>query len=424
VLGFKSQLLTARGIVFGFIVLPGAGLAAVAGVWLLRRLVTMLHSGYDFVPYGEPHNSELYVLSFMLLTLGVIAALYIWFRTKTRDLNLAAGGLLWWVLLSVPVSLLMPGASYLLTWPLLFASAGLAAGFGMRDRQSIRSFVILAVCLVPGVLLFSQVIYLFYLALMMTAGAVLVVPAVLLLGLLLPLLAFMAKPHRWVLPSVALLGALGLAAAGIATAGFDRNNPRNQNIFYGLNADTGAAVWASDDPRPDEWTSQFISANAEPGSLPDFFPLATWSFIKGEAVALPLPAPIVEVLSDESKSEMRAIRLMIRSQRKAPVVTVYVEGGDDIAEAYIDGKSLTAEGASKPQTNEDHLVLHYNGLPEDGVELKLILKSSRPLKIRVNDRTFGLPEIPDANFKPRPDYMMPVALPYSDATFVTKTFSF
>ena len=423
-LGFKRKLLTARGIVFGFVALLGAGLAAVAGVWLLWRLVTALHSGYEFVPYGEPHNSELYVLSFLLLTLGVVAALYNWFRTKTSDLNLQAGGLLWWALLCLPVSLLMPGASYLLTWPLLFASVGIGAVFVVRNRQSVKIFVILALCLLPGVLLFSQVIYLVYLALMMTAGVVLVIPAVLLLGLLLPLLEFTAKPRRWAVPAVALLAALGLAAAGVATAGFDRNNPRNQNIFYGLNADTGAAVWASDDPRPDEWTSQFISANAEPGSLPDFFPAATWPFIKGEAVALPLPAPTVEVLGDESQSEMRTIRLLIRSQRKAPVVTVYVEGGDDIAGAYIDGKSLTADGADKPQTNEHYLVLHYHGLPEDGVELKLILKSSRPLKIRVNDRTFGLPEIPGANFKARPDYMMPISLPYSDATFVTKTFSF
>jgi hypothetical protein len=424
VLGFKTQFLTARGIVFGFVALLIAGLAAVGIVWLATRLVTALHSGYDYVPYGEPHNSELYVVSFLLLTLGMVAALYNWFRTKTSDLNLAAGGLLWWFLLSVPVSRLAPGASYLLTWPLLFASLGLAAVFAMRARQSVKTFAIVALCLLPGVLLFSQMIYLFYLAMMMTAGAVLVVPAVMLLGLLLPLLAFTAKPRRWVLPAAALLVALGLAAAGVATAGFDRNNPRNQNIFYGLNADTGAAVWASGDPRPDEWTSQFISANAEPGSLPDFFPVATWSFIKGEAVALPLPAPTVEVLGDELQAETRTIRLLIRSQRKAPVATIYVEGGDDIAGAYIDGKSLTADGDDKLQTNQDHLVLHYHGLPEDGVELKLVLKSSRLLKIRVNDRTFGLPEIPGANFKPRPDYMMPISLPYSDATFVTKTFSF
>lgn len=423
-LGFKSKLLTVRGIIFSFVALLIAGLAAVASVWLARRVVTALHSGYAFVPYGEPPNSELYVLSFLLLTLGVVAALYNWFRTKTGSFNLAVGALLWWALLSVPVSFMMPGASYLLTWPLLFASAGLAVVFTLRGRQSVKSFVILALCVLPGVLLFSQMIYMLYLALMMTAGAAIVVPVVLLLGLLLPLLEFTARPRRWVLPAVALLVALGLGAAGIATAGFDRNNPRNQNIFYGLNADTGAAVWASDDPRPDEWTSQFISANAEPGSLPEFFPLATWPFIKSETVALPLPAPTVELLGDELQAETRTMRLLIRSQRKAPVVTVYVENGDAITAAYIDGKSLTAEGADKPRTNEGHLVLHYNGLPEDGVELKLVLKPSHAVKMRVNDRSFGLPEIPSANFKPRPDYMMPVALPYSDATFVTKTFSF
>lgn len=423
-LGFKRKLLTVRGVVFGFVALLVAGLAAVASVWLATRLVMVLHKDYDFVPYGEPHNSEFYVLSFLLLTVGVVAALYNWFRVKTSGLNLAAGALLWWALLNVPLSLLMPGASYLLTWPLVFASAGLAVVSGLRERQSVKSFVVLALCLLPGVLLISQTIYFFYLGLTMTAGAAIVVPAVLLIGLLLPLLEFTSKPRPWMLPAMALLVALGLGAAGIATGGFDRSNPRNQNIFYGLNADTGAAVWASDDPRPDEWTSQFISANAEPGSLPDFFPVATWNFIKGEAVSLPMPAPAVELLGEDLEAETRTIRLLIRSQRKAPVATVYVEGGEDIAGAYIDGKSLVAQGDDRPRTNAGQLVLHYHGLPEDGVELKLVLKPARQVKIRVNDRTFGLPEIPGADFKPRPEYMMPVSLPYSDATFVTKTFSF
>lgn len=423
-LGFKRKLLTARGVAFGFAALLGAGLVVWAVVSLAQRVVTALHSGYAFVPYGEPPNSELYVLSFLFLTLAVVAALYNWFRTKTDALNLAAGGLLWWAVLAVPVSLSMPGASFLLMWPLLFASAGLAALFAVRTRGSVKSFLTTALCLLPGLLLFSQLIYFFYLALMMTAGATLMIPAVLLLGLLLPLLEFTARPRRWVLPTAALLTAFALGAAGIITAGFDRHNPRNQNIFYGLNADTGKAVWASDDSRPDEWTSQFISADAEHENLPDFFPAATWTFIKGEAVALPLPAPSVEVLGDEPGIEARTVRLLIRSQRKAPVVTVYVEGGKDIVEAYFDGKSLGMKDTGKLLTNAGQFVVHYNGLPDEGAELKLVVKPSRPLKIRVNDRTFGLPEIPGANFKPRPDYMMPVSLPYSDATLVTKSFSF
>jgi hypothetical protein len=44
--------------------------------------------------------------------------------------------------------------------------------------------------------------------------------------------------------------------------------------------------------------------------------------------------------------------------------------------------------------------------------------------LRVNDRSYGLPELPGAPFKARPDYIIPSPTQFSDVTLVTKTFSF
>ena len=37
--------------------------------------------------------------------------------------------------------------------------------------------------------------------------------------------------------------------------------PQTNSLFYALNGDTGQALWASDDQKPDAWTTQFLGAN-------------------------------------------------------------------------------------------------------------------------------------------------------------------
>jgi hypothetical protein len=52
-------------------------------------------------------------------------------------------------------------------------------------------------------------------------------------------------------------------------------------------------------------------------------------------------------------------------------------------------------------------------------------RSSQPLKLRVVDVSYALPEIPGIAFKRRPEYMMPAPFyDVSDTTLVAKSFAF
>jgi|SRR5215213_3862040 len=63
-------------------------------------------------------------------------------------------------------------------------------------------------------------------------------------------------------------------------------------MFYALNADTGKAVWASSDARPDEWTSQFLSSDAPVAPLEEYLPwLNRAVFIQQPAPAATLAPP-------------------------------------------------------------------------------------------------------------------------------------
>jgi hypothetical protein len=207
--------------------------------------------------------------------------------------------------------------------------------------------------------------------------------------------------------------------AGLATAGFSHRHPRMNQVFYGLNADNGKAVWGSIDARPDEWTAQFLSENPKRERIPDLFPLTGLTFLQSDAPSAQLEAPKAQLLEDRREGDVRVLRLQISSARKAPVMSAYLDASADVVGASLNGKAIEGEAqAGKPWG------LQYHGLPEEGAELTLRVRSSQPVKLRIDDRTYELPVIPNTSYRARPDNLMPVPSQYSDTTLVSKSFTF
>jgi hypothetical protein len=241
----------------------------------------------------------------------------------------------------------------------------------------------------------------------------------LLLGLLTPHLDVIAPRQRWSIPVAAVALSLIFIIAGLATAGFSNRHPRMNQIFYGLNADNGKAVWGSIDARPDEWTTQFLTANPKRERMPDLFPLTGLTFLQSDAVAAPLEAPKAQVLEDRREGDVRVLRLQISSARRAPVMSAYLDAAADVVSASLNGKTIEAEAqAGKPWG------LQYHGLPEEGAELILRVRSTQPVTLRIDDRTYELPVIPNTSYRARPENLMPVPSQYSDTTVVSKSFTF
>lgn len=420
--GFKRGLLTFKGIGFGFVALLISGIAASIVVWLVWKVVTSLYSGYDFLPWGEAYNNYMFMIGLVALTTGVIAALYNWFRKKTGEHNLIVGASLWWLLLTLLVSIFIPGASYLLMWPLLFALAGLGVVFFLKEQQSWTVLAVLALCAIPGLILLSPTIYQLFMALTLNAASVVVVLVTLLLGLLLPQLGLMARPNKWTLPVGAVVLGLGVIVAGLLTNEVDGNHPRVNNVVYGLNVDTGKAVWASVDDRTDEWSKQFFTAQQELGALAEFYPTTRRPFRKSEAPALQLPGPQVQLLEDLRSNDVRTLRLRITSPRNAPVVAIFADEKTEVIGAAVNDKPIKADEAAMRPGQRPPWGLSYYALPAEGIELSLSLKASSPAHFRVVDRSYHLPEIP--GMKAKPEGIIPTASQYSDATLVSKSFTF
>jgi hypothetical protein len=199
-LGRKRGRLTFAGIGQGFaatflnIVVT---LFAVALVWWLSGPLL----GRRIVRGGVDYNSTLDMLILSVSALLASLLCYVWLARKVSGWHLLAGGLLWWLLLTGLSSIVLPGGSFLVFWPLLFGLVALAFGLAGPPQNSAatRRLALLAVCVLPAAILMAPIIYLTLIAFTLRSATVLpllALPAVLLLALLTPQLQLLNAPGK------------------------------------------------------------------------------------------------------------------------------------------------------------------------------------------------------------------------------------
>jgi hypothetical protein len=326
-------------------------------------------------------------------------------------------------------SLLLPGTSYLFTWPLLSMLIGLAYLFVAKEQEPgpLKKLVVFLLSAVPGVLLLAPIIALSFIAFRMIGYGLVMIPVVLVLTLLLPALSLMRRPGKWWLPATALVLSVVLIGIGSLTSGFDGEHPKPNDLFYALDADTGKAIWVSSDVKPDEWTAQYLSATPEKDTLPHFFPLSSKKYLIGPAPPVVLEAPQITLLSDNTSRGVRQLRLRAVSSRKAPVISIQADSEVEVIGDMVNDRRIDYAQVRTPGELGDRWGMNYYGVPAEGVELTLFVKSARPLKLRIVDQSYGLPEKDLPSFKARPPHMMAAPVPftpYSDVTMVSKSFTF
>jgi hypothetical protein len=426
VLGMRRRQLTFWGSILGVILflLPVSVAAIVA--FAVSAVASTVQSEFNY--YSDAYNRGLYILSVAALITATTAALYALFHTKIRKYNLVVGVLVWWLLLATLSSLLLSGGSYLFVLPLLCNLVGLGVVFAAKDQEYALGWHVIALLLgsLPGIILLTPIVYLLFIALTLRLAIVASVVIVLFLGLLLPHLTLIARPKVWLLPAVASLLGLGCLLTAVATAGPSQTRPQLNNVLYGLNADSGQAIWASTDLEPDAWTSQFITKGHEIGPLTDLFPLSQIPFIHSPAPTIILAAPTAQLIEDKTAGGVRTLRVRITSPRQAPIVWVYADRQTTVLRAMINGKPVRSNGLV---ASEDPLPwgMIYWAMPKEGIELTLDIPAGKPATLRLIDRTDGLPALPNVLVKPRADTMQPapsLQARFSNGTLISRAVSF
>jgi len=422
IIGLKRGRLTLSGISLGFLAFLLSVIAASGFATLVWSLTQRLKDVPGVRLQGEAYNNNLYLLGFLACTVASTSTLYVLFRKKTSSENLTVGGLIWWVILLVLSTVFMQGASYLLTWPLLFILPALAYMLATKGEptNSLRLLGLFSIGSAVGIILLVPPIYQTFIGLTLNSIGLVVALVVLLLGLLIPHLKIIAAPGRWLLPSASALAGLILIVAVSLSSSYDAEHPRLDTLVYGLNVDTGRAIWASSDTEPDLWTRQFLSADVQKGALTEVFSKASpRQFLQSSAPSAPLAAPRIELVSDGMQDGMRALRLRVTSSREATGMAIYLDSSAEVLGSSVNGKHIAASSSRRNQWD-----LRYYAVPKEGIELEMQIKSAEPIKLRVVDQTYGFPEALDKTWKPRPAGVIAAPFSYNDSTFVSKSFVF
>jgi hypothetical protein len=172
IFGLARKALTPGGIVRGLITFAAGWIALVLTnsiiAWLLLAILPLELSGERI---SEPLP---YLIILFGLTLALSAAFLRSQLKRTTEYDLAAGAWLWWAVLLVATVVELPQGSYLFSWPLLFASIGLAWQMGSLGRGPAMKGVVSLVGAVPGIVLWIPIIAVGWTALGLPgAGAVL-----------------------------------------------------------------------------------------------------------------------------------------------------------------------------------------------------------------------------------------------------------
>ncbi|GAA4881519.1 M28 family peptidase [Saccharopolyspora cebuensis] len=373
------------------VALVAAGAAAVA-VW---QVAVALDPGQASAFVGVPYRPEPYSAAMLLAALGAVLAVPALLRRPLGTAALAAGGWIVFAVLGVVAATTMPGTSALLVPPVLPVVAGaVLLGLLPRGWEPAR-VVVLVLSLVPAVLLLApNVINSFRVDL--EFGGVL---GALLLAVLvwsaLPLLGRLRSGRARSPLRAAGAPVLGIAlVAAVTAAGLVANRPeftppRQERVFYSVDADTGTARWASPITPRTDWGRSLLPE--PPAVLAEGFPwLDDEPLAHGPAPAADLPAPELHVVADRPLPDgTRELALRLSSPRGATALGLWIDGDQAaVRAATVAGRDLDL-GAG-----EDFGFL-FAGAPRRGLDVRLVVDPHHEgLTVRVADRGHDTGAVP------------------------------
>ena len=393
----------------GFVLVMLAALAGAQLVWWLAGVMI------ERLLVGDTWSNTLLACACVTAGLGFAIPVQTWLASGLGPYNSAVGQLFAVAALTAALTCMLPAASYVLQWPLIFAVAGVLGALLLKSRM-LPAFL----GSLPALLIFGPLMYLLFVTLGFDVIAVSVLAV--LLGVLLALLALLlpqiSRPLRVSQPML-LLCSGALLIIGAQMSGFSADHPRRHSILYAVNTDEQRAAWVSYDNTLDAWTRQFLTNAPARGKAPAFTVGSGRDTLTKEAQLLPLEPPTATVISDTTSEGRRALKLHLASARNAHSLLMRLPGDVQILGVTINGHQhqiIDRGTAGTPW------LLRYNAVPPEGVEVELQLAGTTPFTLWLGDRSFGLPQLPGQTYQPRPAHMMPTY--GSDVTLTSRQYRF
>lgn len=339
---------------------------------------------------------------------AVLAVLALGFRTEA--LGAWIGGLIVLLVLATAAQVLAPGATVMLTWPLLVAALGAALVIGVGGTRDKR--VALALTVVIGLLAVLCLAQLTAWGAWTFAGVGLTEPAILALFAMLAAPALSPLAHdfaatRWAWRAAGVLALAGtglIVSAALATG--DAQRPAATRALHVADLSTGKAWRVADLPRLDAWTKAALpddgGSTPTRQALPPFWREPVWM---SETRLAPVPAPQLVLDRVEDRLLVRLI-----PAKGAEQVSIRLRPSGPLSQPRLNGRLIDLRMAPGQWSN-----LTYHAPDPNGVTLSFTTAGGGALEVAALEYHDGWPALAKAP-PPKPPGLM--AFGMSDKTAV------
>lgn len=154
--GVKRKILTVRGLTLSFL-LWAIGISAAGGssalLWWTLRALRLVNSSFT-----SAYNAQLYAVAFVALVAAMVSGIYAAFRQRVGVQNFVAGAFFFCGTLMLATQVFASAATYVLTWPLMFALLPLGYAFALHRVDSPLLRAVRLFCAIPAIALFVPLI--------------------------------------------------------------------------------------------------------------------------------------------------------------------------------------------------------------------------------------------------------------------------
>jgi hypothetical protein len=367
-------------------ILPGVvgTLIAVAITGVLARFVNL---------GGAARWSGLYAAALALAVLAINAVIYS--AVKRRWPEAHAGALVVWLILALATSFLVPGASYLFTWPLLFALVA------ARSRHPIAEWVAAAVTLI----LLAGLVFAVTAVMLGVAGMGAIALAVftsLIAWLLAPIVDDVVGDARWSGAHWFAAAAVVVVLIGALTVKQNADHPIRSALVYAQNADSTDA-WLGAFGAGDSWTRSVIASTSRgpewTGRLGDT-PLR---LLARQVPRVTLDAPTATFIRDTIINDARRVVLRVKAPAGSTSLMMHASGAP-VLTASIDGRVVDT---TRYRFRAPVWEMEYWAVPDSGAIVALSIPRGQHIDFDLAASRPGLPSIPGLTISARPPEVVP-----------------
>ncbi|MET0857767.1 MAG: M28 family peptidase [Telluria sp.] len=393
----------------GFLFITAMICLASFGLW---QAFPSLHEGYNARAYGAGTHDAWFLAGFAAFGTALFVLLQRGFRRAVCHAAAALGPLLCIVILLLAVSWKLPGASYMLAWPLmatLLAYGALYAPFAATLSDQ-RRVLILCAGVTPAVVLVAPLIGDIFIASSPEQMNFPLLTLALLLGMGTVLLT---AQRRFVVRGLAAASVACFAVAGSAAPYGSEPIPQPNRMVYLKDAYTWKSYWMLPDMPLDPWSKQYFPDARRAQVQVDAFGHNSPKMWLAPAPRTRLDFPDITVLKDEDDGSRRAVRFTLKSKAAVPFIDLSLAGAD-VMRATLNGRVITSDKASSWS-------LSLYGMAGQVLDFRLELRPDTLARLIVHERIPGLP--PHA-IAPRPAGMLPPLTPMTETTILSDTLVF